>query len=90
MKKGEWYYTKSCKHVKNHVKHASRNHQTIAYEVANGIARERARKVMQFTIVLHLLQHGHPMFEYESMKVFFEFLVVPKNNKKHWNNIFGW
>jgi hypothetical protein len=29
MKKGESYYTKSCKNVKNHVKLASRNHQTI-------------------------------------------------------------
>ncbi len=25
MKKGEWYYTKSCKHVKNHVELVSCN-----------------------------------------------------------------
>jgi len=27
------------------------------------------------------------MFEYESMRVLFEFLVVPINNNKHWSNI---
>jgi Rad3-related DNA helicase len=55
MKKGEWYYTKSCKHVKNLVEFVSCNHQTIAQQVANGIARKRTRKVMHFTTVLHLL-----------------------------------
>jgi ADP-dependent phosphofructokinase/glucokinase len=37
MKKGEWYYTKSCKHVKNHVEFASHSCQTIAQQVVNGI-----------------------------------------------------
>jgi hypothetical protein len=55
MKNGEWYYTMSCKHVKNHVKLVSCNHQTIAQQVTNGIARKITRKVVHFTIVLHLL-----------------------------------
>ncbi len=55
MKKGEWYYTKSCNHVKNHVKLDSCKHQMIIQQVANGIVRKRPRKVMKFTIILHLL-----------------------------------
>jgi hypothetical protein len=30
------------------------------------------------------------MLEYESLKLFFEFLAVPKNNKKHWSDSYGW
>jgi hypothetical protein len=83
MKKGEWYYTKSCKHVMNHVELASHNCQTIAQQVTNGIVRKKTRRVMYFSIVFHMLQQGHPMFEYESMRVLFVFLVVPRNRKKH-------
>jgi len=30
------------------------------------------------------------MLEYEYLKPLFEFLAVPKTNKKHWSDIFGW
>jgi hypothetical protein len=30
------------------------------------------------------------MLEYEAMRPLFEFLTIPKNNKKHWTNNFGW
>jgi hypothetical protein len=30
------------------------------------------------------------MLEYEYLKPLFEFLVVRKNNKKHWSDSFGW
>jgi hypothetical protein len=56
VKKRKWYYTKSCKHVKNHVELVSCSCQTIAQQVANGIARKKVRRVMYFTIVLHMLQ----------------------------------
>jgi len=46
MKKGEWYCTKSYKHVKNHVKLVSRNPQTIAQQIPNGIVREKVKKVV--------------------------------------------
>jgi hypothetical protein len=67
VKKRKWYYTKSCKHVKNHVELVSCSCQTIAQQVANGIARKKVRRVMYFTIVLHMLQQGHPMLEYEGV-----------------------
>jgi hypothetical protein len=30
------------------------------------------------------------MLEYEFLRPLFEFLVVPRNCKKHWINNFGW
>jgi hypothetical protein len=30
------------------------------------------------------------MLEYESLKSLFEFLVMPKNNKKHYSDSFNW
>jgi hypothetical protein len=30
------------------------------------------------------------MLEYQSLKLLFEFLAVPKNNKKHWSDSDGW
>jgi hypothetical protein len=30
------------------------------------------------------------MLEYESLRPLVEFLAMPKNNNKHWNDIFGW
>jgi hypothetical protein len=30
------------------------------------------------------------MLEYESLRPLFEFLPVPRNNKKHWNNSYDW
>jgi hypothetical protein len=30
------------------------------------------------------------MLEYEAMGPLFEFLIIPKNNKKHWTDNFGW
>jgi hypothetical protein len=38
--------------------------------------------LVQFAVVLHLLQQGCPMQEFEAIKPQSKFLVVPKNNKK--------
>ncbi len=44
-KKGDWYYTKTCKHVKNHVELANHNYQIVAMQLVNGITRKKARIV---------------------------------------------
>ncbi len=64
--------------------------ESIIIQVAHGVARENARKVVQFAIVLHLLQQGCPMLEYEILKPLFKFLQVLKNSKKHWSDNFNW
>jgi hypothetical protein len=55
----------------------------IPTQVAHGVVGENARKVVQFANVLHLLQQGRPLLEYEALKPLFKFLQVPKINKKH-------
>ncbi len=54
------------------------------------MARENAKKVVQFAIVLHLSQQECPMLEYETSKPLFKFLQVLKNNKKHWSDNSSW
>ncbi len=44
------YYTKKCKHAKNHVEIANHNHHhTIVMQLANGIAKEKAKKVVNLS-----------------------------------------
>ncbi len=65
-------------------------YESISIQVAHGVARENARKVIQFATMLHLFQQGCLMLEYEALKFLFKFLHVLKNNKKHWSDYFGW
>jgi hypothetical protein len=58
------------------------NQESVVAQVANGMSRNKVRKLVQFATVLHLLQQGHPMLQYEVMKPLFEFITIPKNNKK--------
>jgi hypothetical protein len=46
------------------------------------MAKKKVRKLVQVGTILHLLQQGHLMLEYEAMKPLFEFISIPKNNKK--------
>jgi hypothetical protein len=55
-------------------------------QVQVGFKGDHARKMNQFAIVFHLLQNGHPMLEYESLKELFTFLKMPNLNKKHWGD----
>ncbi len=84
LKKGDhWYYSKVCKHAKNQNLFNFHNHESVVAQVTNGMARKKVRKIAQFTTISHMLQQGHPMLEYEAMKPLFEFITIPKNNKKH-------
>jgi hypothetical protein len=42
------------------------------------LLEKRAYKIMQFAIMLHLLQQGHPMLEYEALKLLKGEIVAPK------------
>ncbi len=39
------------------------------------------KKVIQFATMLHLLQQGHPMLEYEALTPLFKFLRVEKQQE---------
>jgi hypothetical protein len=90
VKKRDWYYTKVCKHAKNQKLLTSRGCEFIATQITHGVVKENARKVVQFAIVLHLLQQGRPMLKYEVVKSLFKFMQVPKNNKKHESDNSSW
>jgi hypothetical protein len=45
------------------------------------MVRKKARKVVKFSTILHLLLE-YPMLEYEAMKPLFELMAIPKNNNK--------
>ncbi len=88
--KREQFYSKVCKHAKNWKTLASYSQKTIDAQLAHGVVKEKVQKVVQFSTTLHLLQQGCPMVEYESLRLLFDFLVVPKNSKKHQNDSFNW
>ncbi len=64
--------------------------ESIVTQVTHGVVGDNARKVVQFATMLHLLQQGLPMLEYEALKPLFKFLQVQKTNNKHWSDNFGW
>jgi hypothetical protein len=41
---------------------------------------------MQFVIVFHILAHGCPMIDFESLKDLFQLLKVKSISRKHWIN----
>jgi hypothetical protein len=58
--------SKVCKHAQNQKLFASHGRKSIAIQVAHNVAKDNARKVVQFATMLHLLQQGHPMLKYEA------------------------
>jgi len=45
---------------------------------------------VQKKIILHVLSHGHPMLECESLYEFFRSLAVPNNLNMPWYDIVDW
>jgi hypothetical protein len=59
----------------------SHSHESVVAQVATRMVRKKARKVVKFSTILHLLLE-YPMLEYEAMKPLFELMAIPKNNNK--------
>lgn len=55
VKKGDLYYSRNCKHAKNHKLFVFHNRQIVASQLGNGDVREMGRKVVQFATILHFL-----------------------------------
>jgi hypothetical protein len=81
VKKGDWYYIKLGRHAKNQKLFTSHGRESIATQVAHGVARKNAKKVVNFVIMLNLLQQGCPMLEYGTLKPLFKFLHVIKTTR---------
>ncbi len=60
-------------------------------QVIHGVNQvEKKKKIIQFTLIFHLLNHGHPMTWYMTMKKLFVQLNGFDNPMKHWSNGVGW
>lgn len=44
---------------------------------------KQRQKYVQFVVFFHLLTHGHPMYDYESLKEFSQLLKVKFVTQKH-------
>jgi hypothetical protein len=49
--------------------------------------REGNQKIIQFKSLFHILSHGCPMLEYETMYDLFASLKVLNNPCMHWSNL---
>jgi hypothetical protein len=46
------------------------SNESVVAQVANGMVRKKAKKVVQFASILHLLQQRQPMIECEPLMPF--------------------
>ncbi len=51
---------------------------------------EGNRKIVRFKSLFHILSHGHPLLEYETMYDLFSNFKVPNNLNMHWSDFASW
>jgi hypothetical protein len=89
-KKGQCYWDKNCKHVKNQELFVSRKADTVLQMVRNTIVGESRRKFVQLAMLFHVLSHGCPMMEYEALRDLLKCLKTKHLPTKHWSDNSGW
>ncbi len=89
-KQGKWYVNKKCNHAKNEVDYSKKNYLTFVEQIQRGVKGEQGKKWQQFATILHLLQQGQPILEFEALKSLFSFLNVPLLPKHNWSDSMGW
>jgi hypothetical protein len=63
VKVGEHYFLKSNAHVVNEKLYFAMCSKTMLYQIIHGAAQflDKKKKIMQFALIFHLLNHGHPI-----------------------------
>jgi hypothetical protein len=89
-KKGQSYWDKNCKHIKNQELFVSRKADTMLQMVHNTIIGESRRKFVQLATLFHVLSHGRPMTEYEALRDLLKCLKTKHLPAKHWSDNSGW
>jgi len=77
-------------HLRNKRLFAAIPTDSIAAQVAENTVKNRKKKWIQFATLLHLLQRGRPITDYEQMYVLFETLKLKNNPHHHWSDSSGW
>ncbi len=83
MKQGKWYTSKDYKHARNEATYTSMGKELVLQLIVNGVVGEKCKKLMQFAILFHTLQHGKLMLEYDAHKEIFDSLNLENNPKMH-------
>lgn len=89
VKKGEYYFISDNAHVKNEHTYFAFGKDSILQQVIASISIEK-KKLVQFTLLFHLLSHDRPMIDYKESQKLFAQLKVPNTPKKHWGDNLGW
>ncbi len=89
VKKGGEYIAINCIHLKNMRLYVWRGPKSILAK-ANKLMGEGNWKVVKIKTLFHVLSHGHPMFEYESLYKMFVSLGVSKSPTMYWFNSVSW
>jgi hypothetical protein len=55
VKKRDLFYSKICKHAKYRKTLASRSQEAVDAQLAHGVVGKKVHKIVQFSILLHLL-----------------------------------
>ncbi len=80
---GDYFYCKDVAHAKNERTYFVQNLEFVMTLMQSGIHLGARKKFIQFVIVLHILLHGRPMLEYESLRELFLLLKVKNTPLKH-------
>jgi hypothetical protein len=67
----DYFYCKDVAHAKNEKTYSMRNLESIMTLVQLGIHLGTWKKFIQFVTILHILLHGRPILEYESLRELF-------------------
>jgi hypothetical protein len=69
---GKWYFANDSTHGKNEVLYANLTHDFVLTQLNIIEVNNNKHKLLQFTCILHLLNEGHLIIDYDSMKVLFK------------------
>ena len=78
IKKGQFFAAYNCRHLLNKRWYAAKQVQKLVTVLLQEVKRERARKKLHMATILHLLQQGRYMLEYEAIKPLLQFLETLK------------
>jgi hypothetical protein len=90
VKKGQCYWDKSCKHLKNQKLFVDRKTNIVLQMVQNTIVGKGRQKFVQLAMLFHVFSRGRPMTEYEVLRGLLKCLKTKHLPKKHWSDNLGW
>jgi hypothetical protein len=62
----------------------------VINQVNVGLHIKKNRKFLQFVIIFHLPQQGHPFMNHDNMWQLFVFVKMSSNLRHHWNDSNVW